>query len=174
MARRSRFTPRSGGRKARQSLWIAPADQAFINVSAGASAIVGSFAPDDSNMMHPTVVRTRGEVTINPQTFGADLTLSGAFGVCIVSDEALAAGAASIPRPFDDAAWGGWYVWQSFAYRLEFNDATGLLLPAGVSYQVDSKAMRKVSANESVVLMCESQSGALQVAMHLRTLFLLS
>ncbi len=121
-------------------------------------------------------MRTRGEVGIVPQSFAADVTVGGAFGVCIVSDEAFAAGTASIPRPFDDANWGGWFMWQSFFGVFEFADATGRVgLNANtLRYQVDSKAMRKVGQNETVVLMCESQTGAFDIAMHLRLLFLMS
>jgi len=157
----------------RQTTWIALADQGEINVASGASNIISSFEPGAAAMLAPTIVRTRGEVTITPQTFGSDLDISGAFGVCIVSADAFAAGATSIPRPFDDADWGGWFVWQSFFYHLEFGDLTGVRV-IGRSYQVDSKAMRKIKTNETLVQVCESQSGALSAAMHLRFLFKMS
>ena len=163
-----------GGRKNRQTTWVAPADQNTVSVASGASVIIGSFAPDDAGMLHPTIVRVRGEVSIRPNSFGADVAISGAFGMAIVSDDAFAAGTASIPRPFDDAEWGGWFVWQSFSNHVESIDQTGVVFPGSISYQVDSKAMRKVGENETMVLMCESQSGAIEIAMHVRTLFLLS
>ena len=167
-----RTRPFTRGKK-RGNTWVAPADQATVSVSTGASAIIASFDAAANGLLNPTIVRTRGEASIIPSTFGADLTISGAFGAAIVSSDAFAAGAASIPRPFDDADWGGWYVWQSFLYRLEFQDATGVNIPASVSYQIDSKAMRKMTVNETLVFMCESQTGALGCGMHLRTLMLL-
>ncbi len=152
---------------------MAPADQNVISVASGASVIIASFDPAANFLLKPTIVRSRGEVTIRPQTFGADLSIGGALGICVVSDEALAAGTAAIPRPFDDADWGGWMVWQSFFYNLEFSDTTGLR-QVDKSWQVDSKAMRKVSDGESVVLMCESQTGAFNCGMHIRQLYKLS
>ncbi len=145
-------------------------------VASGASVIVASFEPGaaGNNMVKPTLVRTRGFASTSPTSFGADVQIGGAFGLCIVSNEAFVAGTASIPRPFDDADWGGWLMWQSFASRLEFADPTGRLYPTVQGVQVDSKAMRKISTNETIVFMCESQTGALDVIMHLRLLFLLS
>jgi len=174
MARRSNF-PRGGAvSPRRQTTWIAPADQESVAVVGGTSVIIGSFSPSAFFMLKPTIVRTRGECSVRPSSFGADVAISGAFGVGVVSDEAFAAGAASIPRPFDDADWGGWLMWQSFTRRLEFISGIGVIPDANWTWQIDSKAMRKVSDNETVVLMCESQTGDLNIAMHLRILLKLS
>ncbi len=170
---RSRFGHRAVGGPKRAVQWVGPADQNVISVASGASAIVASFDPGGNSMIRPTIVRTRGMVSIRPQSFAGDLSIGGAFGVAIVSDEAFAAGTASIPRPFDDANWGGWMVWRSFFYQLEFADVTGFIIGDRV-LEVDSKAMRKVGDNETVVLMVESQTGAFNIGMHLRQLFKLS
>ena len=45
---------------------------------------------------------------------------------------------------------------------------------ASKSYEVDSKGMRKVSDNETIVLMAESQQGAFQISMNFRMLLKLS
>jgi len=161
----------------RQVTWVGPADQDVIAIASGASAIVASFSPFSGASMHkPTVIRTRGVVSVRPQSFSGDLGLGGAWGVCIVSDEAFAAGAGSIPRPFDDAGWDGWFVWQAFTGRFDVTTDVGRVgfANTSITHDIDSKAMRKVSDNETVVLMCESQTGALQAVMHLRMLFKLS
>ena len=171
---RGRIVTRTG-RSKRQVTWVGPADQNTVAVATGASVIVASFNPFTGASMHkPTVVRTRGEVSVRPSSFAADTVISGAMGVCVVSDEAFTAGAGSIPRPFDDAGWDGWFVWQSFVNRYEVLSADGVIIPAAIAYQIDSKAMRKVSDNETIVLMAESQLGALEVGMHLRLLMKLS
>ncbi len=174
---RARFPRgRSGQRSRRVSTWVAPADQDTVSVASGASVIVASFDASGNGMLAPTIVRSRGEVAVRNTAFGADVVIGGAFGICVVSDEAFAAGTASIPRPFDDADWGGWFVWQSFESLFSFDDATGNLGVNNTSlrYQVDSKAMRKVSDGETIVMMAESQTGALVIAMHIRMLLLLS
>ncbi len=176
MPRRSRPTPfRTGGRK-RVTTWVGPADQDSVAVASGASVIIASFVPASNGMLAPTIVRSRGEVAIRNSVVASDQDIGGAFGICIVSDEAFAAGTASIPRPFDDSDWGGWFVWQSFKSQFELRDSTGAsgLNETSLRYQVDSKAMRRVSDNETVVMMCESQTGALLAAMHVRMLFLMS
>ncbi len=170
---RGRF-PRAAPRSRRKTHWVGPPDQGTINVGSGASVIIGSFEPAASFMLAPTIVRTRGEVSLLPTSPAADLAISGAFGIGIVSNDAFAAGATSIPGPWSDPDWGGWFVWQSFFKKLEFADASGLNYPFNSSYQVDSKAMRKAESNETVVLMAESQAGAFSIAMHVRLLFLLS
>ena len=174
MARHS-YPRRSG--PARQTTWVGPADQNVVAIASTASGIVASFAPFTGASMHkPTIIRTRGYCTVRPQAFSADIPISGAFGLCVVSDEAFAAGAASIPRPFDDAGWDGWFVWQSFSGTFDVTTDIGRVgfSNTAMNFQIDSKGMRKVSDNETIVLMCESQSGALNIAMHLRLLFKLS
>ena len=124
-------------------------------------------------MVRPTVVRTRGQVSVQPSSFAADINIIGAYGLCIVMTDALVAGIGSILGPFDDASWEGWFVWRSFSMRLEFGDTTGRLI-GDIRDEVDSKAMRKVSTNEVIVLVAESQSGAFTISMPLRLLLKLS
>jgi len=162
----------SGGHK-RQVTWVGPADQFTVNVSSGASGINQSFDPAAAGMVKPTIVRVRGLLLVKLQAYTTDQDVNGAFGMCVVSDEAFAAGAASIPRPFDDAGWDGWFVWQPFSFRYEFHSATGDII-GSVGWDIDSKAMRKVTDNETVVCMVESQSGAFAASVNTRVLFKLS
>ncbi len=171
MARSSRFH-RDGPK--RQVTWIGPPDQNFLSVTSTAKTLVGSFDPAAAALIKPTVVRTRGNVAVKPTALNADVTIVGAFGLAVVSDQAFAAGAGSIPGPFDDAEWDGWFVWHSFSYTFEFADATGFQGPMDLNTEVDSKAMRKVTDNETIVLMAESQIGAFAIAMNIRLLLKLS
>ena len=91
----------------------------------------------------------------------------------IVSAEAHAAGVASMPEPFTDADWGGWIMWRAFSFVLEFNDATGLQF-LNWNLEIDSKAMRRMGANEVLVSIAESQSAAFNIAIPTRTLVKLS
>ncbi len=165
--------PRISRSVRRKSVWVGPADQGFINVGAGASVLVDSFIPDAAGMLRPTVARVRGQCALFPTVASADISITGAFGIAIVSAQAFVAGAGSIPRPFDDADWSGWFVWRSFNYRYEFHTAASSLL-SFTSFEVDSKAMRKIAPDEVIVAMCESQSGAFQFSAPLRTLLLMS
>jgi len=108
-------------------------------------------------------------VTIIPSGFVADVNIIGAFGIGIVSTEAFEAGVGSMPEPFTDADWGGWMVWRSFSYRFDFSSATGVQFP-NWSFEVDSKAMRKVGPNDHLVAIAESQGGGFEISTPLRTL----
>ena len=158
-----------GARSGRLTSWIGPPDQAYVNVASAASVIISSAGFEEP----VTVMRTRGRVSILPQTEAADAIIIGAVGMAIVSTEAFAAGVASIPSPFRDADWGGWFVWRTFAFRFTFADATGFI-EEGAGFEVDSKAMRKVTANETLVVIAESQSGAFALFDGTRNLIKLS
>ena len=116
-----------------------------------------------------TIMRTRGHVSIIPESTGADVHLIGAYGEGIVTAEAFAAGIASMPEPFTDGDWGGWFVWRTFSYGVEFDDATGVGFP-NWNFEIDSKAMRKVSPSSVLVAICESVIGAFRVSAPTRTL----
>ncbi len=157
----------------RQTTWVGPADQGLVAVADNAKAIISSFDAAASGLAKPTVVRSRGLFAVSAQTAAADLDIIGAFGIAIVSDRAFAAGAASIPGPFTDAGWDGWFVWQAVAYRLDVSTDVGRLLEM-VQYDVDSKGMRKITDDETMVVMYESQGGAARVFDGTRHLFKLS
>jgi len=167
---RRRFV--SSGPK-RQNQWVAPAAQAYLSVGSTNSVIIASFTPDAQGLNHPTVVRTRGQVSIKLPTYAADANVVGAFGVGIVTEQAFNAGQASIPETFDEADWGGWFVWRSFSLHYESITAASSFI-ASWEFEVDSKAMRKVGPNDTIVLMASSQVGAFDISMPLRMLLKLS
>ena len=72
----------------------------------------------------------------------------------IVSEQARAAGAGSVPNVVNDAD-APWFVWQGLIDSFQFATGTGFNGgdAAGKHYTVDSKAMRKVGVNEDMVLM---------------------
>ena len=153
----------------RTSQWVASADQGAQTVAAGALSILQSNATLEST----TIVRTRGVLSIRPTSFGTDQAIDGAFGIGAVSDQAFAAGAASIPGPWTDADWGGWLVWILFSMRFEVTTDVGRLI-ANQNQEINSKAMRKVKPNETVVVVAESQSSAFSVSSPFRMLVKLS
>ena len=168
MARRGGFAPRRQGTN-RLVQWVGPALQTYVAVASGGATLISSFTPGESL----TIVRTRGMVSVRPESNAADVELVGAIGFGIVSDEAFAAGVASMPEPFNDADWSGWFVWRSFSYDIEFSDATGVGF-LNWDFEVDSKAMRKLGPNETAVLIAESFTGAFRVSSPLRMLVKLS
>ncbi len=164
--RRSRI---SSTRSARLTRWVGPTNQGYIAVAGAGATFVSQFAIESP----VTVMRTRGQVSIIPAAFTADVDIIGAVGMGIVSAEAAAAGVASMPEPFGDADWGGWFVWRSFSYSFQHASDVGVNFP-NWNFEVDSKAMRKASINEVLVVIAESQSGAFEISTPLRVLLKLS
>ena len=164
--------PRVVGQR-RLTQWVAPALQEFVTVASTTKVIISSFDAQNFALLRPTVVRTRGEIAIRASTYAADLNIVGAFGICVVSTDAFAAGVASIPGPFTDAEWNGWFVWRSFSYVVEQSSDVGVMQAAKFQ-EIDSKAMRKIATNETIVQVAESFLGTFQISTPLRMLLKLS
>jgi len=168
VARRHNFNrPRQS--RGRLTQWIGPPLQSYVAVSSAGATLVSSATFEEPI----TQVRTRGIVSIRPASTAADVDITGAFGIGVVSAEAFAAGVGSIPEPYTDGDWGGWFVWRTFSMSIQFESATGVR-DLTQNFEVDSKAMRKLSPNETMVFIAESQVGAFQIADCTRQLIMLS
>jgi len=143
-----------GSRKATD--WSASAAQVgSVAIAAATKALLQTFVPIAGG---ETVIRTRGTFSVASDQFAASELQIGALGICIVSDIAAAAGAASIPGPATNADWGGWFVHQYFSRWLEFASAVGIEPNFGMSFEIDSKAMRKIDENDRLVVMVENST----------------
>ena len=167
MARRRGGVPFRGSQK-RLTEWSSLADQSYVDVGSGASVLLSSVSFEDPG----TIVRSRGIFSIRAQSpITGDLDIGGAFGVGLVSAEALAIGITALPKPHADADWGGWMVWRPFQYFIEFGDGTGVnMFSNDWMLEIDSKAMRKVEPNSAMVFVVESQVGVFSVAEKVRLL----
>ena len=170
MAHRRRTFPAGARRK---TTWVGPADQGFVVVAANTQVIISSFTPGTQGLPQPTVIRSRGIVSVVFDDLTADRTVVGAWGIGVVSQEAFIAGQAAIPGPWSEAGWDGWLAWGTFGNALEFVTGTGSLL-SSTTEVVDSKGMRKVTDGEVIVLMAESEATAFRIAMNIRMLLKLS
>ena len=141
MARRRGFSQAVGTRTRRATNWgIGPGGTGITSISASSSVILGSgVALVTTDPV--TIVRTRGQ-------FDAFLTSAstpgdgyqGAIGIGIVSSPAFAIGITAMPTPLTEVEWDGWLYHRFFGAhnpKVDVSDA------AGVSIEVDSKAMRK-------------------------------
>ena len=103
-----------------------------------------------------TFVRIRGQVYCQLDAGAVDERALICFGVILVSNEAAAAGAASVPGPFTDGdadwMWHGFLSVSSLAESAIFGDA------AFDRVIVDTKAMRKVKSSQSLIFVAEVAS----------------
>jgi len=143
------FQPRSRSRKRSTSWGIGP-ESSPVSLSGTANALwtTGSVLGNEAKV---TIVRIRGMASLFMQTATATGDgFNGAVGIGIVSAEAFAAGAASVPGPFTDSDWDGWM------YHTFFNlnsSAGGLSAEGGQASQrleIDSKAMRIFEDSETL------------------------
>ena len=149
MARRFART-RVVARSDRKPVWLG---LQFATTAIGTSnALIGSLNAAALALRPFTIVRTRAVIQFESDQVAASETARGAFGIIVVSDQAVAAGAASIPNPFADTD-AQFFVWEGLVNSFVLGDATGFTEPSGTSLVVDSKAMRKVGLNEDIAVM---------------------
>jgi len=151
MADRARRSTRSTGHRAPTN-WARSVSSIYVNVPAASKVLLATVILSNPGI-NETIRRTRGRFSVHSdQAVGGEPQL-GALGWIVVNDLAVAAGAASIPGPATDASDDGWFVWEAFQ-SFGFNGTSGQLFDR--SYQVDSKAMRRVQEGFTLALMVEN------------------
>ncbi len=100
-----------------------------------------------------TVRRTRGRLWVESDQSAVRENQLGALGVMVVSDLAVAAGAASIPGPVTDGSDDGWFLWVPIVMGGANSDQDSA---AGLGFDFDSKAMRRVEEGFTIVWMLEN------------------
>jgi len=76
----------------------------------------------------------------------------------VVSDLAIAAGAASIPGPVTDSDDDGWFVWVPCMSQFQFVSGVGIDPDAGRYFPFDSRAMRRTEEGFGIAVMWETGS----------------
>ena len=107
-----------------------------------------------------TIMRVRGNYLVSMDgPVDNDRAIVG-LGLIIVSDEALAAGVASVPTPGTDA--DAPWLWHQFVpLQAQAGTSVGASLNAMsvvARGEIDSRAMRRVKQNESIVMSMETTS----------------
>jgi len=151
MARRhvGRFT--RGPRKATD--WSASAAlTAGLAVAASSAAIDEVFTPIVGG---ETLIRTRGMLGWESDQSAATEQQIGAYGICVVSEQAATVGITAVPHPGTDAAWGGWLYHTYFFSEFRFLTAAGFDPRNLQTMVVDSKAMRKIDEDDRLVTVVE-------------------
>ena len=154
---RSRFHSRSGVAR-RESLWF-PIGDTTNTITSGSTAVLFNGLTTTLLALRPfTIVRTRGvfNVVSDQQAVGIE-NYGASFGMCVVSDQALAIGVTAVPTPETDKDSDLWFVFES---------QTGVIKSGGTnvesvelrSTEFDSKAMRKIEEGQDLAFVIETMS----------------
>ena len=166
---RRNFSGPRGARRATEWTGTLEAAVTFSGVAAGVKSILltaDQLAPS-------TIVRTRGIVTVKSDQFAATEDQIGALGVGVVTTTAAGIGATAVPGPMSDESSDIFYVFEMFGNTFRLGSQVGFDPMNGITREIDSKAMRKVDNEETLVVVWENgtNGNATSVLVNLRTLF---
>jgi len=159
----------------RKSSWGGVVSTTYTTIPAGSSVLLASITAANllASNFSPggTIVRVRGMLSVRSDQGASAEGAMGAFGMAVVTDQARAAGAASIPSPGTDANSDAWFVWHGLFAPPVIN--TNFIAMA--TQLVDSKAQRKLGEDDAVVFVVENlhASEGFTFGIQSRVLFLL-
>ena len=153
------------GRTKRSVTWALCSSMATLTTLPAASKIIAVLIPAATllDLIPFTITRTVGLVHVESDQIAATERQLGAFGMGIVNDQAGAVGATAIPGPGTDCGWSGWFVHQFFAESLLFFSGIAASKFGG-NYAFDSRAQRKITAEEDIVFMIENSHATFGLA----------
>ena len=127
------------------------------NVS-GSSSLIAALDAGELARRPFTIVRTHLEVLIRSDQLIADEIQLGAVGLAVVTDQARAVGVTAVPTPVSDDNSDSWFVHQFLFSSFAFISGVGFDSGDGRNYTIDSKAMRKVTDSDDVVVVVEGST----------------
>ncbi len=148
MARKSGYI-RRGGVMRRETFWLSGTGT-FTTMGSAQSVLVTSLNAGALALRPFTIVRTRGWFHARSDQVAAVENWDCAYGIAVVSDQAVTVGITAVPTPTTD---DGSDLWLSYE-RL----AGALIVTAGSDQikEIDSKAMRKVEDGQDIVDVIEN------------------
>ncbi len=165
MARSFRTVMR-GGRSVRATLWTAWASTITSLSAAETCALILVQNAALTALAPFTVVRTRGFFGVRTDQLSADESYDASLGWSVVSFPASAVGVTAVPCPISDQGSDAFFVYETLMGRFNFGDATGSPPQTLTWVQYDSKAMRKVTEDERVVVTIENSAASNGAIVH--------
>ncbi len=161
MARILTARPRRTIGSRRKTVWLdfVSTFTATQALAAGASILMASLNAAALSLRPFTIVRSRGMLWMATDQVAATEDPFGALGSAIVSDQASAIGITAIPTPWTDAGSSLFFQYQMMMANLQFSTAVAYT-NVGRTWEIDSKAMRKVDIGQDLVLVAENGNAA--------------
>ena len=148
---------RGGSVQRRTSIWLFIAPTSTLLSGPSTTVLLGGLNAAAQALRPFTVVRTRGYWQISSDQVVASELQHAALGFCVVSDQAFAAGVASVPTPFAELGSDLWFSHDTLVSEFVFADASGFI-NAGVGKDFGSKAMRKVEEGSNIAQVIEASA----------------
>jgi len=152
----------------RKMLWLGYALQtAPAALAANTKSIHGCLNAAALALRPFTVTRVVGSLYIGSDQNAATELAFGALGLVVVTDEAVAAGAGSVPGPYGANA-SDWMMNKSWAQGVSFSSAVGFQTSRVDRFDFDQKGQRKVDIGQDLIQVIENASalnGAVYVLM---------
>ncbi len=146
-----------GGRSRRETLWIG-VDPAVVGLTVGGGTLTHALNASALALRPFTITRSRMTIQWSSDQTAATERQFGAYGLAVVSDEALAIGVTAVPTPVTDSSSDLWLLHQWLMSQFIVTSAIG----SESVYQqidIDSKAMRKVEDGQDIAFVGELATG---------------
>jgi len=138
----------------RESLWVGGSAGEVTLAAANTASLLRSANATLLGLRPFTVVRNRGWLMVRSDQTAASESQQVGYGLCVVSDQAVAIGVTAVPTPATDLSSGLWLVYESITNHLQVTPAgTG---PSNQVKSFDSRAMRKVEEGQDLITVAES------------------
>ncbi len=137
----------------RSTSWL-PID-ATITVFSGTAVLLNALTTEEKAKRPFTIIRCYLSSMIQSDQGAVSENFGVAVGIAVVSDQARAVGITALPTPATDIGSDLWML-HGFSYgRFAFNTGVGFDDHAGHIKDFSSKGMRKVNADQDVVIVQE-------------------
>ncbi len=144
----------------RKTLWLEWDIQTDFTVLAFNTKLLNTGLNAAALAFRPfTIVRVISDLFVGSDQVAAIEFPFGAVGVTVVTDEAVAAGAASIPGPYTNSS-SDWLFHEYFAADVRFISGAGTEFNTLRHQHSDQKAMRKVDVGSDMITVVENTSSA--------------
>jgi len=146
-----------GASPRRATQWIGLSFATTTLAASATAALVSSLNAAALALRPFTIVRTRGVWLVESDQTAATENFVGSLGMAVVSDEASAVGVTAVPTPATELDSDLFFLHQSWIGRFSL---IGTDVTRNATMQpFDSKAMRKVNADQDLVITAEAGIG---------------
>ena len=140
----------------RETRWLDLAPTFTALGAAGTAALLNVLTTEEKALRPFTVVRSRGILGIESDQTAASEVYHAAFGMAVVSEQAIAIGVTAVPTPDTDRASDLWFVFEELLGSYLFATSAAFVESSATMRIYDSKAMRKIEDGQDLAVVAEA------------------